>query len=156
MLTDVSGKQSHRKPSLSTVDDRLSLLMCFRIKREQIFFWEWMPWVCTSTSQTTGWHPNAPSRGMRFEIFPTATRRWETAYFFSMWWLLGRTNTIIKRLVFCKKYCFLNVQFTIKPLDKKTKVFKFNSSRLRANKLVSCAGTDTWYNRLIAAILAWT
>lgn len=34
------------------------------------------------------------------------------------------------------------MQFTIKPLDKKTNVFKFNSSRLRVNKLVSCSGTD--------------
>lgn len=41
-----------------------------------------------------------------------------------------------------KKKSLLNVQFTIKPLDKKTNVFKFNSSRLRVNKLVSCAGTD--------------
>lgn len=28
-------------------------------------------------------------------------------------------------------------QFTIKPLDKKIDVFKFNSSKLRVNKLVS-------------------
>lgn len=154
--TNVSGKQSHCKPSLSTVDDLFTPLMCFRIKRERIFFWEWTPWVCTSTSRTTGWHPNVPSRGMRSEIFPTATRRWETVYFSSVWWLLGRTKTIIERLVFCKKYCLLNVQFTIKPLDKKTKVFKFNSSRLRVNKLVSCAGTDMWQQQLIAALLAWT
>lgn len=29
------------------------------------------------------------------------------------------------------------LQFTIKPLDKKIDVFKFNSSKLRVNKLVS-------------------
>lgn len=40
------------------------------------------------------------------------------------------------------------MQFTIKPVDKKTNVFKFNSSRLRVNKLVSCVGTD--------AEAAWT
>lgn len=31
----------------------------------------------------------------------------------------------------------LHPQFAIKPLDKKADVFKFNSSRLRVNKLVS-------------------
>jgi len=33
---------------------------------------------------------------------------------------------------------FLSSQFTIKPLDKKKEVFKFYSSQLRVNKLVSC------------------
>lgn len=32
---------------------------------------------------------------------------------------------------------FFPFQFTIKPLDKKIDVFKFNSSKLRVNKLVS-------------------
>lgn len=54
VLTNVSGKQSHCKPPLPAVDDAFPLLMCCRIKRERIFFWEWTPWVCTSTSKTTG------------------------------------------------------------------------------------------------------
>lgn len=33
--------------------------------------------------------------------------------------------------------CVCPAQFTIKPLDKKANVFKFNSSRQRVNKLVS-------------------
>lgn len=37
--------------------------------------------------------------------------------------------------------CLLNAQFTIKPVDKKTNTFEFNSSRLRVSKLVSSAET---------------
>lgn len=51
-------------------------------------------------------------------------------------------GNVVDRLLIDNKDCLLNVQFTIKPLDKKTNIFKFNSSRLRVNKLVSCAGAD--------------
>lgn len=73
--------------------------MRFRIKREQIFFWEWTPWVCTSTSRTTGWPPNAPSRGMRSATSPTATRRWEKSsvvFDDKHWW--DSTWIVIKRV----------------------------------------------------------
>lgn len=94
-------------------------------------------------------------------------------------WTALRTNTITQRHVLCRQHlfpghshicslffkgnvvwllinnkdCLLNVQFTIKPLDKKTNIFKFNSSRLRVNKLVSCAGADAWYPPLWLIII---
>lgn len=56
-----------------------------------------------------------------------------------IFWSLFIIIIIMICLILCRFFfvCFNTLQFTIKPLDKKNDVFKFYSSQLRVNKLVS-------------------
>lgn len=114
-----------------------------KIRGTQICYLVWMPKVFTSTAPTANSIPTSPFPGVVSATSLTVKRRYvlKTSLCQSAILAQQRSESSIcqkapKRNPFCN---IVFLQFTIKPLDKKKDVFKFYSSQLRVNKLVSSA-----------------